>query len=130
MTRPEPATGPATARWCAALGDTMTDVGRRLGQLAEQIATDWPDQRGREWAERVARLRLELGREAAVAAELGRQVSRYPADDGIGPATPPPAGARATPRTGVRLGGTSASRADDERGMRIAELADDGPAAP
>ncbi len=107
------------ARWCAQLAEVLGDVGRRAAQLGEQVARDWPDARGREWAERTSLLGSLLGREATAAAELGDAYARQAAD-----AAPlhPTTGGGAGRRTGMRLGGTDAERVDDERGLRIAEL--------
>jgi hypothetical protein len=118
------------ARWCARLVEVLGDVGRRVGQLSEQIGRDWPDGRGREWAERTAQLRSALEREELAATELGEAYARQAAGaDGTTPTIPPLAGhgGFAGRRTGVRLGGTDAVRVEDERGMRIAEL---GPLPP
>jgi hypothetical protein len=104
------------ARWCARLADVLGDVGRRAVGLGELVARDWPDARGRDWAERTSELGVLLGREATAAAELGEAYARQ-AVDAPGPALPGPGR-----RTGMRLGGTDAQRVDDERGMRIAEL--------
>jgi hypothetical protein len=60
-----------------------------------------------------------LGREASTAAELGESYARQAAD---APTPPFPVTGGTGRRTGMRLGGTDAQRADDERGMRIAEL--------
>ena len=98
------------ALWWSRLAETLLDAGRRIGQLAEQVERDWPDARGREWAEHTTHVRAELGREAVAAAELGAQYVRRDAD-----------------RAGARLAGTEAHRVDDERGMRIAELPDPPP---
>lgn len=114
------------ARWCGRIADVLGDAGRRVAQLGEQIARDWPDGHGRAWAQRTAEIRGTLGQEAAAATELGEAYSRQAnAPDGPGPAAGPlPAvpGGLASRRTGVRLGGTDAVRVEDERGMRIAEL--------
>jgi hypothetical protein len=109
-----------TARWWAELGDTLADMGRRVGRLSEQIGHDWPDGRGLEWAERVVRLGQELGREAGSAAELGEAYARQAADllrwSLSSPRSP-----------GMRLGATEAQRTDSERGMRIAQLPAEDP---
>lgn len=115
----------AMARWCAHLVAALLDVGRRVGRLSEQIATDWPDDHGREWAERSALLRKDLDHAAVAAAELGRVLGRGTGEDGTG--APAPVAAGASGRAGMRLGGTAGARTDDERGMRIAELPDNGP---
>ncbi|WP_433289770.1 hypothetical protein ACQPZQ_40385 [Pseudonocardia sp. CA-142604] len=130
MTRPVPPPGPAdpvdaetlsrTARWWAELGDTLADIGRRVGRLSEQISHDWPDGRGLEWAERVGRLGQELSREAGSAAELGEAYARQASD-------PVRLGLPSSRIPGMRLGGTEAQRADSERGMRIAQLPAEDP---
>ncbi len=104
------------ARWCARLAEVLGDVGRRAVELGELLARDWPDGRGREWADRTSSLGAQLGREATTAADLGEAYARQSAD------TPAPSFPDAGRRTGMRLGGTDAQRVDDERGMRIAEL--------
>jgi hypothetical protein len=101
-----------TARWYERLAELLGDVGRRVAQLGDQLANDWPDAHGREWADRTAHVGGVLGREAAAAGELGAVYARQTGD----------AGHFAGRRTGMRLGGTDAARAEDERGMRIAEL--------
>jgi hypothetical protein len=111
------------ARWCMQLVEALVDVGRRVGRLSEQIAADWPDEHGREWAERSDLLRRELDRAALAAAELGRLLARETTEDGSGAIGPP----TARSRTGMRLGETAGARADDERGIRIAELPDQPP---
>jgi hypothetical protein len=111
------------ARSCAGLGDALADVGRRVRLLSEQIAHDWPDSRGHEWAQRSARLGHELGREAAAAAELGEAYARQAADP-PGWGTLPPVVGPAARHSVIRLGGTEAQRVDEERGMRIGQLPD------
>ncbi|GAA1287201.1 hypothetical protein GCM10009609_61840 [Pseudonocardia aurantiaca] len=108
------------AHWWTRLAEALADSGRRLGQLGEQIGRDWPDDRGREWAERTANVRAELGREAVVAAELGAEYARRSADAEL---SAPPTWS-SVGRPGARLAGTEAKRADEERGMRIAELSE------
>ena len=89
-------------RWCVGLVDALSEAAARVGELAGWIADDWPDQHGREWAERATMLHRDLDDHARAAEQL----------------------ATAWGRIGMRLGGTSASRTDDDRGMRIAELPD------
>jgi hypothetical protein len=132
VTGPSPPPDPESARraalWCARLADGLADIGRRVGRLSQHIAGDWPDDRGRELAERSQLLHRELARHAVAAAELGEAYAHRPVDPSPLPAiTGLPAGRG---HQGMRLGGTQASRADDERGMRIAELpAPDAPAS-
>ena len=57
-----------TDRWATALATTLDDVGARLHRLADRVAVDWPDQRGRDWGERAGHLRRELAERAAEAA--------------------------------------------------------------
>ena len=108
------------AHWWTRLAEALADTGRRLGQLGEQIGRDWPDNHGQGWAERTANVRAELGREAVVAAELGAEYARRASD--AEPSAPPTWSSVGRP--GARLAGTQAQRADEERGMRIAELPD------
>lgn len=128
--RPPPDVPPAVledaCRWCERLAAVAADVGRRVRLLAEQVATDWPDARGREWANRAAGAGAELQRAADSAAELGATYARQAAAlltaaGGAGAALGRPAG--------MRLGGTAAARVEDEHGMRIAELTDPRPSA-
>ncbi|WP_219418444.1 hypothetical protein [Pseudonocardia nigra] len=118
-----PDDGAAAGRWCLLLAEEMAEVGRRATTLATEIADDWRDDRGREWAERVALLGRELGRSAVAAAELGAAWTRRQPD------APQITPSSVVPRRGygVRLGGTESARADDERGIRIAELPAAGP---
>ncbi len=96
----------------AELGDLLLDIARRVVRLAEAVTVDWPDARGREWAERAAQLHRELIQQAATAVELGGRTGR--------PSEGSAAGMRT--RGGVRLGGTEGHRVDEERGVRIGEL--------
>ncbi|WP_214367193.1 hypothetical protein [Pseudonocardia sp. H11422] len=121
------------ARWLGGLAAELRDLASEVGRLARQVELDWPDARGREWSERAGLVDRELVRQAEVGAGLAGTVGRVlertedpvpsaglPADDGTG--------SRAS---GPLLGDTSASRAADERGMRIATLPDpDRPAPP
>ena len=97
-------------RWATNPADTLDDIGRRLARLAESVAGDWPDQGGRDWTERAARLRSELAEHAAMAGRLGERTGPYDPE------------AASTGRPGIRLGDTDGDRVDEERGVRIAEL--------
>ncbi|OZM80577.1 hypothetical protein [Pseudonocardia sp. MH-G8] len=110
------------ARWYDGLAEVLSDVGRRVAQLGEQVAGDWPDTHGREWADRIAEVGGALRRESAAAQELAEAHARQAGQYGF-PAAPltGPAGFVGR-RTGARLAGTEAERVDDERGMQIAEL--------
>jgi hypothetical protein len=102
------------ARWCADVAAVLFAASDRTARLAVGIAEDWLDDRGREWAERVALLRRELDRSAEDAAEQGRRL----ADSGTAPLIAPTGPARGGPR----LGGVGGIRTEDDTGMRIAEL--------
>ena len=93
--------------WSGALATALDAAARELAYLARQLAAGWPDDHGREWAERLLTLRNTLEHDADVAVRLGLQIERA-ADE---PTDLPP--------SGPRLGGTGARRADDERGVRI-----------
>ena len=96
--------------WSGALATALDAAAREVGHLARQLASGWPDENGREWAEWLLTMRNRLERDADAAVRLGLQVERA-ADE---PTDLPP--------SGPRLGGTGARRADDERGVRIPRL--------
>ena len=96
--------------WSGALATALDAAARELAHLARQLAAGWPDDHGREWAERLLTLRNTLEHDADAAVRLGLQIERA-ADE---PTDLPP--------SGPRLGGTGARRADDERGVRIPRL--------
>lgn len=100
------------ARWCVGLVAALSDAAARVGELAGRIADDWPDEHGREWADRAAALHRDLDDNAHAAEQLGAGWGT-----GVDPGPAPP-------RVGMRLGGTRAARTDDDHGMRIAELPD------
>lgn len=106
------------ARWCVEVAAVLLAASDRTARLAVQVAGDWLDDRGREWAERVALLHRELDRSAAEAADLGARLAH--ADPG--PAGLPAIAAGMSRRRGPRLGDTAGVRTDDEIGMQIAEL--------
>lgn len=127
MTRPGPPPG-----WCANLAIALAEMSVQVGELADRILRDWPDDRGRERAERTAALHRELGRDALAAAQLGKALARDAAEDvdAGGEAAPPALPALSLGpawRPGTRLAGTEADRVDPERGVRIAQLPDPGP---
>jgi hypothetical protein len=95
--------------WSAVLAAALDAAAREVGDLARRVGAAWPDEHGREWAERLATVRNTLERDADAATRLGSQIERV-ADEPSGP----------------RLGGTGARRADDERGVRIPRLDDRG----
>lgn len=127
MIRPVPPPDPdalrTSARWCSGLADALADARLRMGGFSELVDRDWPDTRGREWAELAGRLRRELGRQAEAAVELGEMLARRAADaEDYGGSSAPVVGP--AQRSGARLGGTDASRVGADRGVRIAELPD------
>jgi hypothetical protein len=100
--------------WSAALATALDAAAREVGDLARRLAAGWPDDHGREWAERLLTLRITLERDADAAVRFGLQAERA-ADEQAG-----------VPPSGPRLGGTGARRADDERGVRIPRLDERG----
>ncbi len=108
----------AAAGWCGEVAAVLAAASERTARLAVQIAEDWLDDRGREWAERAALLHRELERSAAAAAALGtRFTGPDPSSSVLWPIGPVIARHR-----GPRLGGTSGARTGDDTGMQIAEL--------
>ena len=87
-----------------------------MARLAEAVAGDWPDA-GRAGldASGPAGCSGELARSGRRLAGLSSASRRRAGDD---PAASRPGGRG----PGIRLGGTDGHRADDERGVRIAEL--------
>ena len=114
MTSPGRSELQRTREWSAALATALDDAAREIGDLARRLAAGWPDDHGREWAERLLTLRNTLEHDADAAVRLGLQIERA-ADE---PTDLPP--------SGPRLGGTGARRADDERGVRIPRLDERG----
>lgn len=105
-----------------------------LGRLIADVEDDWLDDAGRAWAERAGLVRRALDREFDAALAAARIVAaaaeRLVVDGAVtgGPVTasdtggPPPVRGGAGPR----LGGTTARRVEDERGMSVARLGEDG----
>lgn len=130
MSEPEPVPDPealrTSARRYGLLATALAEAGARVARLSRQIAEDWPDAHGREWADRADRLCRELGRDALASAELGEALAREAAATERAASTAVaqgcPAGGPAPSGRGMRLGGTDSRREDDGRGMRIAEL--------
>ncbi|GAA2569423.1 WXG100 family type VII secretion target [Pseudonocardia hydrocarbonoxydans] len=95
-----------------------------LGRVIDDVAGDWSDDAGRAWAERARLVRRVLDRELEATVAVGRLLAAAatgPVDASVdGPVASGPSG------SGPRLGGTGARRVDDERGMSIARLSDDG----
>lgn len=123
---PDPEALRTSAHRYAVLAAVLAETGVRTGRMSREIAADWPDEHGREWAERTDRLRRHLHREALAAAELGQALTREAeAREMANPQRVPAVGwggGGAPARRGMRLGGTEAQREDDDRGVRIAEL--------
>lgn len=110
-----------------------------LGRLIADVEDDWLDDAGRAWAERAGLVRRALDRELdaalaaarIVAAAAERLASGGPISDGPpsgGPVTASDTGGPPSVRGGAgpRLGGTAARRIDEERGMSVARLGEDG----
>lgn len=133
MTHPDPPSDRAAiesaGRWCAGMAAALAAASARAATLAVRIAHDWPDDLGREQAERAAALHRELERDADAAEQLGRTLARHATEATGLPSSSllpgwTPGGAR---DRGARLGGTEAERVAEGRGMRIAQLPDPGP---
>ena len=110
MTSPERPELERVRSWSVGLAAALGTVVGEVGDLARRLAAGWPDHHGREWSERLLTLRTSLERDTDAAVRLAQAVDRVA--DG--------------PVTGPRLGGTTARRADDERGVRIPRLDDPG----
>lgn len=121
----------AARRWCADATEVLRDATVRAGRLATAVATDWLDDNGREWAQRITALRRDLADTAHEADELAARL-REP--DGTDPelgralaAALRAGSAVSRDGRGPRLADTSGARVDDERGMHIAQLPDAPP---
>ncbi len=119
-------------RWCAAAAGILSDAAVRAGRLGAAVATDWLDDHGHEWTERITALRRDLTLCAHQAEELaGRLREPDGTDSELGRAMVAAlrAAMSAASRTGggPRLGDTSGTRVDDERGVHIAQLLPDPP---
>lgn len=121
MTAPEP--GPLEL-WCARLAGTLADAAAKIGALAGAVAADWPDDLGREWVERAALVHRELDRDALAAAQVGARLATERELTASDTLTGMAAALATAGRRSAQLGGTEAHRADQERGMRIAQLPD------
>ncbi len=126
MTAPAPPELERARQWSSALVAALDEVSARLDSVVRRVAEGWPDAHGGEWAERLVVLRRTLAHDADAAAELGRAIDRVaqhvpalPDDVPAGPHPVLPGGA-----SGPRLGGTTARRVDDERGVTIPRLTD------
>jgi hypothetical protein len=118
----------AVRQWCIDATEVLRDAALRAGHLGAALATDWLDDRGREWSERVAALRRELADACQHADEL---TARLRDPDGTqselarAMAVAVRAASAASRSSGPRLGDTSGARVDDEHGVHIAQLPDD-----
>lgn len=122
--------------WCRAVAAVVDDAAARIAGLAGRIAHDWPDERGREAAERAALMHRQLARDATAVTELGRSIVAMMAALATAtneePATAPAGSRYGGRRPGDRnegplLGGTEGARADDARGPQIPQLPDPPP---
>jgi hypothetical protein len=62
--------------WSGALATALDAAAREVGHLARRLASGWPDDHGREWADRLLTMRNTLERDADAAVRLGLQVER------------------------------------------------------
>jgi hypothetical protein len=118
----------AVRQWCTEATEVLREAAVRAGRLAAAVATDWLDDHGREWAERITTLRRDLADTAQQAEELTNML-RDPdgTDSELGRAMAAAvraASAASSGGNGPRLGDTSGTRVDDEHGVHIAQLPD------
>ena len=106
-------------QWSAAVAAVLDEITDRVGTAARRLSDGWPDARGREWTERLVVLHHALRRDADAAAALGQAIG-HAADD---PSADDPTD-DGPPSSGPLLGGTSARRVDDRRGVTIPRLND------
>jgi hypothetical protein len=104
-------------QWSVDLEATLSETAEHVADVARRLSDCWPDDRGREWTERLVTLRRALEHDADAAAELGRAIDRA-ADSATD------FGGLHSEMIGPRLGSTTSRRADDERGVRIPRLGD------
>ncbi|QJY46513.1 hypothetical protein [Pseudonocardia broussonetiae] len=134
----------AAAGVLAVAAARMQDALPALGRLIADVEGDWLDDAGRAWAERAGLVRRALDRELDAALAAARVVAaaaeRLVADGSVtggpvtggsaagGPVTASDAGGPLPARAGAgaRLGGTAARRVEEERGMSVARLGEDG----
>jgi hypothetical protein len=129
MTSESPVPGDdAVRQWCTEATEVLRDAAVRAGHLAAAVATDWLDDHGREWAERITTLRRDLAHTAGQAEELAKRLHEPDgADSELGRAMAAAlraASAASRACNGPRLGDTSGTRVDDEHGVHIAQLPD------
>lgn len=104
------------------LGANMAGLLPDVRRLVADVERDWLDPQGRAWVERIGAVQHALERELDVVWGVAARIAwLLAAEDGR-----PAAAARGSGR-GPRLGDTDVERADDERGVRIAQLGDDAP---
>jgi hypothetical protein len=99
------------------LADRLRDAVAEMRGLVAEVAEDWPDARGRAWADRAELMHRDLDRQAEEAGRLARLVERLVQEitDAAGHREPGPAG-------GPVLPGVDAVRVVEVRGMRLATL--------
>jgi hypothetical protein len=109
-------------QWSAAVATALGGITDEVETAARRLADGWPDDRGREWTERLHALQHALEGHADAAAQLGRVIG-HAADDQALSGDPGPLA------YGPLLGGTGGRHVDDRRGVTIPRLndeADDG----
>ncbi|WP_300017221.1 hypothetical protein [Pseudonocardia sp.] len=128
-------TDEAVAAW-ESVGEVLAGTAHRLldavpvtARIIADVERDWRDELGREWVERAHLVRRALVRELDAtldaAAAVADALRPGPADEetraigAAGHGRPSVGGPRPG---GPRLGDTAVERADDERGVRIAQL--------
>lgn len=118
----------AVRQWCIDAAEVLRDAASRAGHLGAAVATDWLDERGREWSERITALRRELADACHQADELAarlRDPDGRESEVARAMAVAVRAASAASRGSGPRLGDTSGVRVDDEHGVHIAQLPDD-----
>lgn len=107
----------------------LRDAVPAVGRVVVDVERDWLDERGREWVERAVIVRRALDADLDGALATLRVVGDALSGEAPVHETVPLGGGSGGGRSaggGPRLAGTEARRVDDERGVHIARLGEDG----